>query len=210
MIAPLYWWPFSWHSTGEATKDTNSRLQTSPTQLFKFELWTLDGKSWFAAYSKFMICQFSTNILQMYFSMIISNTKPQTTVLRAVVVDFIKCSLVYLMNDTLCYPGGSPNISLSLWPKLDPLLTCQYITWAAASVAFAMNAFMSKCFLACIVNKKVLWVTTHKVQLYLIQRVTQWALGAKIPFQVVGLSCILYQYQGEMPLIPNFCWCYFE
>lgn len=52
-------------------------------------------------------------------------------------------------------------------------------------------------------RKMELGGTPLKVQLYLIQRVTLSALGAKIPSQVVGPSCILYQYQGEMPLFPT-------
>lgn len=71
--------------------------------------------------------------------------------------------------------------------------------------ALVASAMPVKLVFACIGNKKELIGAAHKVQLYLIQKVTQRVLGAKICFHVFGLSCILYQYHGEIPLIPNFC-----
>lgn len=76
----------------------------------------------------------------------------------------------------------------------------QLLNFALSSpawIAFTMNCITVRRVLATTGNKKELRGTTLKAQLYLIQGITQRALGAKILFQVVGLSCILSQYRGR-------------
>lgn len=151
------------HSTGvfEATEDINSGPQTSPTQLFKYELWTLNGKSWFSADLKYAtvfdniwVWQYPIQNHKLQYS-----DTAKTYCVKLHNVWFLAGLLYWISLNVLVHfvalVGHQVSLSQS-WSSLHLSAVTDYITWAAASVSFDMNAFMSNRFFLL-----VLWIRKY-------------------------------------------------